>query len=496
MERDSRQGAMRPPDHGLAALGLIMQLGGAVFLAYMAMEAATCIWYRFIHTADYYQHWHSRSDETRVAFLVIAATGVFRSALHLRAGRALLRSEPWRRLGSSYAYIAAALVQTALVLRMLNLQAPVAAKVNVTVALLLLAWPLTLLVVLSRSRVRAAPRDASVSSDDVAADGAAIVMGVLGAVGSLTALFMLYSVLQAEIEPEPHASIKQLLMLHVCVLLIARSVLHTLVGGSGVRDALGGASRALARYTTFGVISALAAGGLLLVVQWLSVGQYSHTSPIRVMGIVGLLLAWPLVLRHFHRRRSKLVGRGRRRERRRSLCRWRDDRARLAAARHGSVPARLRAAGAGLRARRPVQLDPLAEYPGQGAGAGREQPPAAVVVGGRQHPPGLGRDRAHPIDGAAPSGGDPLRRGFNGGHVLAAVAAAVRARRPRRKRAAVRIAGRRPAPQRLVLARRPAGHVDTDQPQAAVSPLVTMILANRKPAAPPSRRLEGCGGIG
>ena len=307
MERTvSRQGAVRPADHGLAALGLIMQLGGAVFLAYMAMEAATCIWDRFIHTPLYYQDWR-HADLTRDAFLAIALSGFLRSVLHFLAGRALVRSEPRRRLAPSYAYIAGALLQTAVVLRALNSIAPLAAKLNVTIVLLLVAWPLAVVVVLCRSQMRSLAAQGEMAPlEDAGREGAAILMVVLGAVGSLTALFMLYAAYQTPTEFGAHAWTQWLLMLHVCALLIARSILQTVVGGSGLRHARGGADRALARYTTFGVVSALAVGGLLVAIHELERRELYGAYPnlVEVAGIVGLLLGWPLILRRVHTRRS------------------------------------------------------------------------------------------------------------------------------------------------------------------------------------------------
>ena len=115
---------------------------------------------------------------------------------------------------------------------------------------------------------------------------------------------MFYTAYQTVLEPGPYAQVQWFLMLHVCALLIARSILQALAGASGLRDAEGGASRALTRYTTFGVVSALAVGGLLVAITRLGGWDYYYWKPLRMMGMVGLLLAWPLVLRRFHRRRQ------------------------------------------------------------------------------------------------------------------------------------------------------------------------------------------------
>ena len=81
-------GRRLPGDHGLTSLGLIMQLGGSVFLACAPLEMAWILW----KVPGY----SGVPFSVSLASLSIVAAGAIRSAFHRAAGSALVH---WSRRG-------------------------------------------------------------------------------------------------------------------------------------------------------------------------------------------------------------------------------------------------------------------------------------------------------------------------------------------------------------------------------------------------------------
>ena len=94
-------GARMPADHGLSSLGLLMQLGGTIFLAIFAYLAIIPL---MLGGA-------SAGNETWWWFLFAAASAI-RSSFHRSAGRSMVYGSPNGPLGPTRLYIAVAAVHT------------------------------------------------------------------------------------------------------------------------------------------------------------------------------------------------------------------------------------------------------------------------------------------------------------------------------------------------------------------------------------------------
>jgi hypothetical protein len=132
-------------------------------------------------------------------------------------------------------------------------------------------------------------------------EGAAVLMTLLGAIGSLFAGIQLVAVfhLPGERMSNPHV----LLFMAVLAMLLARSVIHVragIKGTSGIDS--DGATDAAARYYSFGVVSSVIAGGALMVETIMT--SMRPVGLVLVATVVYLLLAWPLALRRFFTERN------------------------------------------------------------------------------------------------------------------------------------------------------------------------------------------------
>jgi hypothetical protein len=286
-------GPRMPADHGLSSLGLIMQLGGSVFLGYMAMLAVLPIF--------------AGGDAGSLALFIVGASGAARSAFHRAAGSALLYGSPSGPFRPTCTYIGVSVAQTVLTLLIINKDGGVPAQLNLTLVLLLMAWPITLLVMMSRPRLRSLFRDDGGRlpvAEDLGFEGSAALMVLLGLVGSLVGLFSLYTVfkLPGDALSSPHG----LLVLGLFGMLFARSALHTVAGIKGTRGIdSDGATESAGRYYSFGVVSSVIAGGVLFILFMLSPGGGMHPLMLLFVSIaVYLLLSWPLILRRFYTERN------------------------------------------------------------------------------------------------------------------------------------------------------------------------------------------------
>ncbi len=289
-EREVAQlaGPRMPADRGLASLGLVMQLVGSVFLGAMAMLALLPIFAGF-------------AEGSFFAFLVGAA-GAVRSAFHRNAGSALTYGSPQGVFRSTYTYIGVSVAQTAFTLLILNKDGAVPGPLNLTVAMTLLAWPLTLLALLTRPRLRdLATEEVLPASEDMGFEGSAVLMVVLGIIGALVAALFLYTGLT---EGGALVSATGMLLVAVFAMLLARSILHTMAGLRGVRGIdSDGASESASRYYSFGLVTSVITGGALLILVMKDGGTHP-VALLFVVGVVYLLLTWPLILRRFYTERN------------------------------------------------------------------------------------------------------------------------------------------------------------------------------------------------
>jgi hypothetical protein len=296
---DPREGSQRevaqlagprmPADRGLASLGLIMQLGGSIFLGYMAMVAVLPIF-----------------GGGGFAFFLVGVAGAVRSGFHRSAGHALVYGSPAGVFRPTYTYIGVAVAQTALTLLVLNKDGGIPASLNLTAVLVLLAWPVTLLALLTRPRLRdIAAEPVLPISEDMGFEGSASLMVLLGLIGSLVGVFMLYTGFSW---PGGFlGSATGLLLMAVFAMLLARSILHVAAGLKGTRGIdSDGATESAARYYSFGVVSSVIAGGalLILVMMGQGAGAMHPVMLVIVATAVYLLLSWPLILRRFYTERN------------------------------------------------------------------------------------------------------------------------------------------------------------------------------------------------
>jgi hypothetical protein len=232
---------------------------------------------------------------------VISCAAILRSLLHVRAGRALTRRSGPARLDPSYTYIAVAFAQTALSLAWLHLIGGDNGDwIHFLVAALgLLVWPTSLLAMLIHPRLRRAA--AQVPSHATSGVPGPLLV-VLGLIGALAALFIIYAVLGFADPRSPAPFTVRFLIAYACALLMARSILQAIAGVRGMSAADDQRTqRAMARYIRFGLLSSVLVGAALLVAQLVEqqAGDYWNA---QLRGIDGwtmflLLLCWPLVLR-------------------------------------------------------------------------------------------------------------------------------------------------------------------------------------------------------
>jgi hypothetical protein len=280
-------GPRMPADRGLSSLGLIMELGGSIFLGVMAMVGVLPLL--------------GGAGAGSFLFLVLGAAGAARSGFHRAAGRALLYGSAGGVYRPIYVYIGVSVVQTVLTLLILNKDGGVSGRFNLVLLVGLLAWPITLLVMLSRPPLRDLGRENALPvSEDIGFEGSTVLMVVLGSIGSLVAVLGLYVFFKL-----PGGAIRglsSLLLLVVLAVLLGRSALHTIAGARGVRVISGDAGASIARYLSFGVLSSAIVGGALFLI--IATGMAHAVTFLFLAVAIHLLLSWPLILRRFFRERN------------------------------------------------------------------------------------------------------------------------------------------------------------------------------------------------
>lgn len=282
-------GARMPADHGMSGLGLIMQLGGSVFLGYMAFIAMVPVFGGATGSGGFF-------------LFLIGAAGVLRSWFHRAAGGALIYGSPRGHIQPVYTYLGVAVCQSVLTVAVFHHVMPsIPLSVDVGLLMTLLGWPVALIVTLRSPRLRRLAEEGLPVAEDMGFEGAAVLMCLLGAVGALFAALCLYSLfrLPGAALSSPHG----LLFIGVFGMLLVRSIFHINAGVRGTRGIdSDGASDAASRYYSFGVASSVIAGGALLVE--LVMNTLDPRALILVSALVYFLLVWPLILRRFYSERN------------------------------------------------------------------------------------------------------------------------------------------------------------------------------------------------
>jgi len=284
-----------PADHGLAALGLLMQLFGSVFAGVMAFFAMVPIL--------------AGGAPNAWVIFVIGAIGCVRSIFHRIAGSALIYGSPSGPLKLINVYAIISVIQTAITILLLKkyMMVGAPAKGLVTFAILLLAWPLTLLIVARWPRLRRFQDEGGVpTSEDMGFEGAAVLMTILGVIGILFAVLVIYALTQAE--GKILSSPQGMLTMGVFLMLLVRAILHFVAGLKGTAGVdSDGATDAAAKYYNFGVVSSVIAGGVFLVMLMMEGGASAGALKgvvVLISMMVYTLLIWPLALRRFFTERN------------------------------------------------------------------------------------------------------------------------------------------------------------------------------------------------
>ena len=284
--------AQVPADQGLSSLGLIIQLAGTLFAAYISL---------FMFMALMMMPRMGGGGEAMYIFLALGAC-IARSFFHRAAGtellygRRTLSETPVGSFGGVRRYIVVALIQTvvlALLLKM-KFEAPTSAVIGVAGGLA--AWPVILMALLMLPRFKRLEGAPLPIAEDKGFEGASILMAILGTCGAVamgTILFMMLKMGGKAMQQGPMV----LLLLSVAMLCV-RSVIHVQAGLSGIRETSIDRSVELAnRYANFGVISSFCAGGAILLMI-MTVGMNVLGLAV-IAGVCWMLMAWPLIIRRF-----------------------------------------------------------------------------------------------------------------------------------------------------------------------------------------------------
>jgi hypothetical protein len=283
-----------PADHGLASLGLLMQLFGSIFAGLMAFIAIIPIL--------------AGGAPGAWVIFVIGALGCVRSIFHRMAGTSLIYGSSGGPFHMLNVYVIMSFIQTAVTLLLLKKYAMegMPGKGIAMFAIMFLAWPLTLLIVSRWSSLRRFQSEGVPTSEDMGFEGAAVLMTIFGVVGTLFAALYLYMLFQ--MPGRALSSMPAILMIGVIIMLLIRGILHVRAGLKGTAGVdSDGATEAAAKYYNFGVVSAVIAGGVMLVLMMMMPGGAGGAMKGLVVMtgmMVYLLLIWPLVLRRFFTERN------------------------------------------------------------------------------------------------------------------------------------------------------------------------------------------------
>jgi hypothetical protein len=285
-----------PADHGMASLGLVMQLAGRTSGALAALIASLIVL-------------EARGHRHAGWLFVAVALCIARSQLHRIAGRDLVYgrrtidgdvADPFEAMRRYVAFglghaIAIGLIATG------ELGATARTAAGITAALAL--WPIALAVVLARFR---SLRAGIPLGEDRGLESASLVMTMLGACGVLAIGAMLIA-----LQVLPNRDLQHgwgPLFLFAFGLLLVRSYWHLRAGVAGLRDASFDRPGELTSvYVRLGVFSAFLVGGVLALLAMAE--QLAPAAIASVLVVTWLLTIWPLTIKRFinHRQFAELL---------------------------------------------------------------------------------------------------------------------------------------------------------------------------------------------
>lgn len=280
-----------PADHGLSTLGLIMQLGGSLFAAFMSLSIFTAI-----VRAD-----GQLGGELAWLMLILGSCAV-RSLFHRAAGTELLygkRDSVTDVQGSPLAglqrYIVVGLVHSLLMALFLVAKWKMPLQLGIAVGAGFALWPTLLAVLLASGRFKHL-KDGIPVAEDKGFEGVSILMTIMGLTGTMVMGLFLFLFLKEG--GDALSSGHGILILAAVTMLFIRSILHVQAGFSGLREtSLDRSVERANRYANFGMIAAFSAAGALLLITLQAGG---HLLMFVVVALVAwMLLTWPLIVRRF-----------------------------------------------------------------------------------------------------------------------------------------------------------------------------------------------------
>ncbi|HEX3473475.1 MAG TPA: hypothetical protein VHT91_00465 [Kofleriaceae bacterium] len=293
-----------PADHGLASLGLVMQLAGRTTAALVALLASLA----------WLDGRLDRYGASHTAWLGLAiALCIARSQLHRVAGRDLAYGRRWTEgdpFDATRTYCVLALGQAvaigAIAARVFDQPWPAAAGITAALSL----WPCALAVIFYveyRSRpLRVEPLRAGLPlGEDRGLEGASILMTVLGAYGVVSTGGIV--VMLGALSPHHVQHGWGVMLLVVFALLVVRSSLQIRAGLAGLRDSSFQRSfdrpcELAGRYAAFGVISAFCVGGVLVLLA-----MAERLTPDAILSVAvacWLLITWPMIVKRYFSQRQ------------------------------------------------------------------------------------------------------------------------------------------------------------------------------------------------
>ena len=285
-----------PVDGGLAGLGLIMSLTGALFMV-IALGMGAIMMFALVFA--------SGADTVILIALLVIAASTLRSWAHRAAGQRLLYDGPGTPRSAMQRYFRCAALQTVVILLALGSQdVPV---VLLGVLLVVLAgWPVALAIALAAGRYSALLDQQTIpQAEDKGFEGAAILMVVLGLTGLLFGAVMSVSVLE---EVPPLISLAPfvgLSLIAIMIMLIVRSSFHVRAGLEGVREAhRDRAVEAVARYSNAAVLSGAVICGLPFLMTIVE-SEGRMDGPAIVLTLIAMsflmwaLTTWPIIVKRF-----------------------------------------------------------------------------------------------------------------------------------------------------------------------------------------------------
>lgn len=280
-----------PADCGTSALGLLMQLGSGLFLCVGVFLVFFSLMGLFqIGLTVFFQ---IGPNIFWVILLVVMA--IVRSGIHFGAGIRLSQGR-WDGRIKALFYVRVAILQTAATLIIIFITSGMIPLLGLALVLVIfLAWPLTVLFLMSRRDVTEMYRDAldgmeSVSSRNYGIQGAAALMLALGVIGSGFSVLILYLLLTLGNQ----RSLAGILFMIGAITLTVRSIMHVFAG-FGALGSVGsvGFLNHVRRYHLAALISV---GVVCLAIVF----DEFHPSMIPMLvAIAGMLMIWPLVMNNF-----------------------------------------------------------------------------------------------------------------------------------------------------------------------------------------------------